>query len=310
MLFPLLLAAAAATLYAITNHIDKFLVSKASAHADHRALVVMSTLVAGGMMAIIYAFVCGFRIELFNAQSFAVLAANAVLYAITLGMYFCALKRDDTTIIVIMFNLVPVFSLLLSPLFLSGQEVRPLQLVGCLIVLLAAMIVTFESDKKRFSKAKLITLLMMAFVSLGYSLWFILTRVVTQNHDFELTTFWLNVMVFAVGLLAFLLLKKYRKSFTALVEKNGPVMFGLNITNELFNSFGMVLTTFAGTMIPVALVSFCSQGVQPFMSLLIGLLLTTFFPKIGKENVSKGEIARRVITVLICAIGLACINFG
>lgn len=310
MIFPLLLAAAAATLYAITNHIDKFLVSKASAHADHRALVVMSTLVAGGMMMLIYAIICGFKIEVFDARSLLVLAGSAILYAITLAIYFCALKRDDTTIIVIMFNLIPVFSLLLSPLVLRDQEVRPLQLLGCLIVLAAAMIVTFESDKKRFSKSKLVTFIMMAFVSLGYSMWFILTRFVTQDHNFEQTTFWLNVMIFLVGIIAFLLLRKYRKSFLALVKKTGPLIFGLNITNELCNSFGMVLMTFAGTMAPVALVSFCSQGIQPFMSLLIGAILTVFFPKIEKENIKRKEIVRRVITVLVCAVGLACVNFG
>lgn len=310
MLFPLLLAAAAATLYAITNHIDKFLVSKASAHADHRALVVMSTLVAGGMMMLIYAIICGFRIEVFDVRSLLVLAGSAILYAITLSIYFCALKRDDTTIIVIMFNLIPVFSLLLSPLILRDQEVRPLQLLGCLIVLAAAMIVTFESDKKRFSKSKLVTFIMMAFVSLGYSMWFILTRFVTQDHNFEQTTFWLNAMIFLVGIIAFLLLRKYRKSFLVLVKKNGLLIFWLNITNELCNSFGMVLMTFAGTMVPVALVSFCSQGIQPFMSLLIGAMLTVFFPKIEKENIKRKEIIRRVITVLVCAVGLACVNFG
>jgi dipeptide/tripeptide permease len=95
-----------------------------------------------------------------------------------------------------------------------------------------------------------------------------------------------------------------------MLKSNGPKVISLNLVNELFNSFGGVLSTFAGTMTSVALVSFVTQGVQPFAVMLLGILITKLFPKIEKEKITKKDIIKRTVTIIICVIGLACIEFG
>lgn len=309
MLIPLLLAIAAATLYALTNHIDKYLISKVVKNAEPQALIVFSTLVAGLIMSLIYAAICGFQF-VFDWPSFLLLFFNSALYAATLYYYFKALSRDDTTIVVIMFNLVPVFMLFLSPLFLSDQTIGIVQLVGGIITTLAAIAITYEPEKKKFSKEKLVTFAMMAFVSLGYAAWFIIEKIVTKDHDFNQTMFWSNLTLLIVGIIIFIFLKKYRKSFKQLLKSNGPKVVALNLLNELFNSFGGVMSTLGGTLAPVALISFMSQGVQPFAVMILGILITKLFPKIGKESITKRDIIKRVITIIFCIIGLACIEFG
>lgn len=309
MLIPLLLAIAAATLYALTNHIDKYLISKVVKNAEPQALIVFSTLVAGLIMSLIYAAICGFQF-VFDWPSFLLLFFNSALYAATLYYYFKALSRDDTTIVVIMFNLVPVFMLFLSPLFLSDQGISLVQLIGSIITTLAAIIITYEPEKKKFSKEKLITFAMMAFVSLGYAAWFIIEKIVTKDHDFNQTMFWSNFTLLVVGIIIVIFLKKYRKSFKQLLKSNGPKVVALNLVNELFNSFGGVMSTLGGTLAPVALISFMSQGVQPFAVMILGILITKLFPKIGKESITKKDIIKRVVTIIFCIIGLACIEFG
>ena len=309
MILPLILAAIAAFLFASTNHIDKYLISKAVKNADYKALILVSTIIAGSVMSIIYLFVCNFQLS-FDWQSILILFANSAIYTLANIVWFKALDRDDTTIIVIMFQLIPVFVLLLSPLLIANQDIHPIQLLGCAIVTTAAIAVTFEPDKKKFSKHKLVTLALMTFVSLAYAVWFVIERFVNQNHDFNQTTLWSNITLFAVGILIFVFLKPFRKSFTKMLYTNGVKVIGLNLVNELFNSFGGVLTTFAETLASVALVSFTGQGIQPFAVMILGILITKFFPKIGKEDVTKREIIKRIITVIICIIGLACIEFG
>ena len=95
-----------------------------------------------------------------------------------------------------------------------------------------------------------------------------------------------------------------------MLKSNGPVVIGLNLVNEMLNSFGGVLSTFAGTFVSVALVSFVTQGVQPFAVMLIGLLITKLFPKIEKERITKADIIKRIITIIVCIIGLGFIEFG
>ena len=309
MLLPFILAIAAATLYALTNHIDKYLISKVVKNADSRSLIIFSTLVAGFAMSVIYAIICEFRFD-FDLQGILLLFFNSALYAVSLYYYFKALSRDDTTIVVIMFQLIPVFMLLLSPLILGNQDISAIQLVGGIVTTIAAIAVTYEPEKKKFSKDKLITLLMMAFVSLSYAVWFIIEKVVTNDHDFNQTMLWSNLTLFIVGIIIFLFLKSYRKAFSAMLKSNGVKIVGLNLLNELLNSFGGVFSTFAGTMASVALVSFVSQGVQPFIVMIIGIVITKLFPKVEKETVTKKETIKRVLAIALCMIGLACIEFG
>lgn len=125
MLIPILLAALSATLFASVNHIDKYLISKTVKNADYRALILISTIIAGGLMAIIYLFVCGFNLAL-DFPSIAILFVNSVISTIATVFYFKSLGRDDATIIAILFQLTPVFTLLLQPLFLSDQTMTPM----------------------------------------------------------------------------------------------------------------------------------------------------------------------------------------
>ncbi len=309
MLVPIILAAVAATLYAATNHIDKYLISKAVKNADYRALILFSTIIAGAIMSIVYTFVTNFQFA-FDIPSILILLLNSALYAIALGLYFKALNRDDTTIIVIMFQLIPVFILLISPLILGEQTIKPLQLVGGAIITFAAIFLTYEPARKKFNKNRLITLALMAIVSLDYALWFILSRYVNQNHDFNQTVLWSNITLFIVGVLIYIFLKSFRKSFNKMIKTNGITIISLNLVNEAFNSFGGIVSNLAGMMAPVALVSFVSQGVQPFSVMVLGILITKLFPKIGKEKITKSELIKRVITIIICIVGLGFIEFG
>lgn len=309
MILPAILAMIAATFYALTNHIDKYLISKGVKHADFRSLLLASTLIAGGVMTFIYFCICGFTIS-FDWKSFLILFANSAIVSVAYVLYFKSLSREDTTIVAIMFQLIPVFMLILSPLFLPDQNISPIQLVGGLIATLAAILVTYEPSKKRFAKSKLVTLGMMALVSVAYAVWFILERYVALDHDFNQTMFWTNATQFIVGILIYIFLVKFRKSFHGMLKTNGPKIIGLNLANEMLSSFGNVLSTLAGTMTSVALVSFVSQSVQPFAVMGLGILLTAFFPRIEKECTTRSETIKRIIAIVICIIGLACIEFG
>lgn len=309
MVIPIILAIIAAIFYAATNHIDKYLISKAVKNANYRALILVSTIIAGGVMAIIYFFVCNFQLA-FDIPSILLLIFNSALYTIANIFWFKALDRDDTTIVVIMFQLIPVFMLLLSPLILQDQHINPLQLIGGILITFAAVFLAYEPKHKKFNKEKLITLALMTFVSLAYAIWFIIERYVNQEHDFNQTILWSNISLFAVGIFIFIFIESYRKSFSKMLKSNGPIVIGLNLINEMLNSFGGVLSTFAGTFVSVALVSFVTQGVQPFAVMLMGLLITKLFPKIEKEKTTRADIIKRVITIIICVIGLGFIEFG
>ncbi len=309
MIIPIILSTIAAIFFATSNHVDKYLISKAVKNADYRALLLVSTIIAGGVMAIIYLFICNFQLTI-DFSNILLLLFNSALFAIANILWFRALGRDDTTIVVIMFQLIPVFTLLLSPLALQNQHINPLQLVGGLLITLAAIFITYEPTHKRFNKEKLITLVIMTFSSLAYAIWHIIERYVNQRQDFNQTVLWSNITLFLVGIFIFAFFKSFRKSFSKMLKTNGPKVISLNLINEVLNSFGGIISTFAETMASVALVSFTTQGVQPFAVMLIGFLITKLFPKVEKETITKSDIIKRVAAIVLCIIGLGFIEFG
>lgn len=95
-----------------------------------------------------------------------------------------------------------------------------------------------------------------------------------------------------------------------MLKSSGSKVVSLNFVNEMFSQFGSVVATYSGTMASVALVSFVTQGVQPFAVMMIGLLLTKLFPKIEKEKTTRVDIIKRITAIIVCAIGLGFIEFG
>lgn len=309
MTFALVLSIIAAVIYAATNHVDKYLVSKVVKNADYRSLILISSLVAGGMMTIIYLFACGFSIG-FDFTGVATLFANSIIYTLSLIFYYKALSRDDTTIVIIMEQLIPVFVLILSPLFLPEQNITPTQLAGGMITTLAAIFVAYEPDRKRFNRRQLGTLMLMAATSMLSATWLIIERRVNLDHDFNQTTFWSNLTLFVIGAIVLAFVPSYREALRKILKTNGPKVVGLNLANELLNSFSGVLITFAGTLASVTLVSFVGQGVQPFAVMAIGIIVTKFLPKAGKENTTRKVVVKRILMAALCLVGLACIEFG
>lgn len=309
MLIPIILAILAAIFYAATYHIDEYLISKAVKNANYRALILVSTIIAGGMMTVIYMFVCNFDFS-FDILSFLLLIFNAVVYVLALIIYYKALNRDDPTIVAIMFQFLPVFILFLSPLILDNQQISLLKLIGGVIITIAAILLIYEPKHKKIDKKRLVTLIMMVFVSLGYAIWYIVERYINQNHDFNQTILWTNISLIIVGIFIFTFMKSFRKSFFEMFKRNGLVVVGLNIANEILYSFAGVFSTLAGTLIPVALVFFISQGIEPFVVMLMGFLIVKVFPKTKKEKITKADIIKRIITIIVCIIGLGFIEFG
>ena len=87
MFIPLILATIAAIFSASTNHIDKYLISKVIKNADYRALALSSTIIAGGVMTLIYLPICNFNPS-FDLPSILLLLFNSALYATATIVYF------------------------------------------------------------------------------------------------------------------------------------------------------------------------------------------------------------------------------
>lgn len=90
-----------------------------------------------------------------------------------------------------------------------------------------------------------------------------------------------------------------------LQSKNNPIK--LSISNEAINAGGVLLVNYALLLGPIAFVQ-AAISVQVLFAVIIGLILTRYFPKIIRENVSRGHVIVKVISVMFIIFGTLIIS--
>src|SRR3989344_1429784 len=143
----LLLAFLAPLLWAISNFIDKFFVSKY--FKSKTGTLVLYSCFSGLPVAL-----C---IVLFKPQvlDISLLTAlfillNGMLYILFLFPYFKALSKADTSLVIPLFQMIPVFGYILA-FFVLGEVLSKMQLVASMLIILGAIGISlrFESKKVR-----------------------------------------------------------------------------------------------------------------------------------------------------------------
>lgn len=301
MIYAMLLPIFSALLWAITNHIDKYLISKLVKNRDFRGLIIFSSFVSGLLLIPFYAILTKLNVSM-SLLSMVWISLSSIMAVLGIVMYYKALAKNDTSFVIIMFQLIPVIGYVLGLLFL-GENLTIKQLAGGLIVVISSLAITFEFDKAKFSRGKLSALLLMAGSSLGYALFFLFFRFASKEYDFNVVAFWSNVTLCAIGL--FLLsFKSYRSAFKELAINNGKKAFMLNVANELMYSIGNLIAGYSMLFIPMAL-TMIAGSMQPAFVFIIGLILTVLLPKISKEDITRKTIIQRSLCIILSIIGLS-----
>ena len=85
---------------------------------------------------------------------------------------------------------------------------------------------------------------------------------------------------------------RYRRQFVALFRRNPGAVIGVNAANELINLGAGLGVRYAALLAPVALVSAISSTTT-FFVFVFGILLTLFFPRLGREDLSAGNLIQK-----------------
>lgn len=227
------------------------------------------------------------------------MALSGVLYMGAMLFYLRAIQTTEASVIAPLFQTSTLFTVLLAWLLLH-EALGWRQLAG--VGLIFAGVVALSAGRNGRGKALQpgVALLMLG-CGLVMSLSAVLFKLFALKDDFWVTTFW-NFAGEALFGLAILAVPKYRRQFRALFRKHpGPVV-GINGANELINLGGGLGVRYASLFVPVALVSAVSSTVTLFV-FAFGVLLTLFWPKAAREDLSAGSLVRK-------AIAAACVTGG
>ena len=296
----ILLGILAAFLWGVTNHIDKFMVSGIDSGKDSiKVLLVFSTFVAGIILTPVWLILSKFNIDISLASLISIFAA-AVVYIIAVTLYFKAMEKNDASVVVVMFQMIPVFSYIMA-LILFKENLTLKQIIGSLMILLSAILISFNFNGRN-NKKKLKALILMTLSSFLCAVYFILFDIGLRNSSYYSCVFWYQIALLIIGIVL-LCIKAYRVPFKKAVKNNGKRYLFLNISNEVINLIANALVNFANLTVPIALVNVLT-GLQGAFAFILGVLGTIFIPKYIKEDLSKKVVIQKVACIILSIIGL------
>lgn len=288
-------AVLAPAIYAINNFFDKFFLEKYKISPS-----VMSIIngISGFISGLIVLFFTGFYIASLN--SIAIIIISGFLMIGCVLFYYKALFTDDTSRVMPLVQLVPVFVLILSFIFL-GEKLFPKQYLGSFIIIVSTFFISLEKFDLKIFKVRPAFWYMLGYAFLYAS------SLVLYKFGVENISFWHTLpyegLGMAFGALAIYLYGNNKKTFLREAKQfKGKGYFLLSLNESVFVSARYV-TYFALSLISASIVNIL-LGLHPLFVLLLGVVLSVWFPKILKEVINKKVLFQKIISIVFIFIGL------
>jgi len=289
-------------LWAISTHLDKYLVERYFKNTDIMALLVFTALIGLVLMPIIAWFEPGVFKR--DGLSIGLMALSGLLYMGGITFYLRALQGHEASMVSPFFQSSPLFGAALAYLVL-GETLTGRQLLGGALIISGVLFVSIGSGPKRERfRWKLAALMLCAGFVLSLST--LIFKAFAVQDEFWATTFWMFAGEALFGV-AILCIGRYRREFFDLLRSNGSALIAINASNELINLGGGLANRFALIFAPLAIVQAVGSTTTLFV-FLIGVILTLVAPSISRENLSAREFVQKGIAAVLVAIGVALVS--
>lgn len=298
----LLFAFSGPVLWAISVHLDKYLVDRFFKQSNAAVLLVFTAFVGVFLLPFIW-----FREPTIlqpSIGSLALIVLSGILYMGALLLYLQALQLEEASVVAPFFQAGPLFGYALAYLVL-GETLSPLQMSGGALIVFGALIVSIRFEKSaRMFKVRLAALMLACGFIMALSA--LIFKIFAIKVEFWTTTFWMFVGegLFGAALLA---IKPYRRQFVAILRANTVALLAINAPNELINLAGGLGNRYALLFAPLSLVQAIGSTTTLFVFAL-GVVLSLVCPGVSRETLSRRELVQKGIAAIFVALGVALVT--
>ncbi|MBI5126868.1 EamA family transporter [Candidatus Roizmanbacteria bacterium] len=286
----------AVNFFSITNVFDKYFVSKK--YKSIYSFAVVINIVYLIFFAIVAFFIRNsFILNLGLLWTFIASMAYFLMWI----FWWKALTTGEVSRVIAIFFTNPIFNALLAVFFLK-ESLSVFKWLAIILIVVGAIMSTWEGKKAKqgINRAYIFALLAALFSSIG--------NVLSKQAMLYWQPLTVQVVGYLVALPLFLLL---------LVNKQVSIEAKKTFTN--FRSFLLILLRgFMGFLAicsftlsvgagPVSLVV-ALNGTQPLLILVYSTLISRFFPKYIKEEISKSVLLFKAVAILLIASGAVIIS--
>lgn len=288
-------------LWAISVHLDKYLVDRFFKDSNVAVLLVFTAFIGLAMLPFIWYFDPG--VLSLDVKSIAIIGASGLFFMGAMLFYLRALQSEEASVVAPFFQSSPLFGYVLAYLVL-GERLSPTQMAGGALIITGTLVVSIQLGERRAFKAKLAALMLTCGFVLAIA-WLIF-KIFAVTVSFWTTTFWMFVgeAVFGAVLLS---IGPYRREFTALLRRNTGALLSINGSNELINLGGGLGNRYALLFAPLSIVQAIGSTTTLFV-FVFGVLLSVVYPRLGRENLSGRELLQKGIAAVLVAGGVALVT--
>lgn len=230
------------------------------------------------------------------------LAGAAFTYA-TLFLYRALKKHETSRVIPIVGGTVPIFSFLLSFLFLA-ERLKTTQIISFVILVIGTVLITYPFHKGHTThhiKSRMIGEMLLS--ALLFAVWGLLSKRVFMETNFVNGVIWIRIGAALAGLLL-LLGPTLRKEILHGGKRMNARVSGMIIGNKTLGAAaGMLLLYAIANGNPILVHAL--QGVQFVFLLGLVVVLSHWLPRLFKEDMRPGLMAQKLISSIIIGFGVA-----
>jgi len=287
-------------LWAVSVHLDKYLVERFFKQSNVAVLLVFTAFVGFLMLPFIW-FLEPNVVDL-DVEKIAIIGASGILYMGAMLFYLQALQSEEASVVAPFFQASPLFGYGLAYVVL-GETLSAMQIAGGMLIIIGAAVVSIRlSGRSAFRLGLAMLMLACGFVLALATLIF---KIFAIEVAFWTTTFWMFAGEAVFGA-ALLLIGPYRSEFVRLVRTNTAALLSINASNELINLGGGLGNRYALLFAPLSVVQAIGSTTTLFV-FLFGIVLSLFVPRLGRETLSRRELTQKGIAALCVAAGVALI---
>lgn len=288
----IIIAIVAYTLFAVNGVIDKFLLSKAVRSPAVYAFYIGIT----GPLTLVFA---PFGLQMVSASELTIALSGGACFVLALLFLYKATQQTSISrLLPIMGGFVPTFTLLFA-YFLLGERLANNQMYAFIFLVIGAVIISFKKESKGWHSKAIGNALIAAIL---FALSFTMTKYIFDQTNFVSGLVYTR-LGFVIVAIAFLIPKQTRKDiFNAPKQTssgNKFLYYGARITG----SIGGFLQNYAISLGSVTIVN-ALQGTQYALLLIGTIVLSRYFPKVLKEQITKTILLQKITAIALISIGL------
>lgn len=294
-----LLALVAPAIYTVVNFIDKYVVEHKV--KDYRGIPIYGAVVGLFTGCAIW-LISGF--QLLPALDATIVLSTGALTLFGYALYFNALSKSETSYVIGLLQLTPVFTLIIS-YFIIGEAISAQQLVGFTLILAAVIALSVKKEREKFKFNQAFYFIIIANVFFAFSS--VLIKLAINANSFTEILIFESWGIALGGLILFVSMPSVRNAFIKTTREVGGKVLSIMFVNEFIFIISKVITFLAISLGPVALVSVLS-GTQVFYGVIYGLALTAIAPKLFNEERDTKILFKKFLLMSVLFFGILLLS--